>query len=71
VILDDPAKPANSNLVLAVAYTQDEHIAGIRRWEAAQPIANGASLPFTLSVYSMGPEIVRVEVYGEARAKLE
>jgi len=71
VALANPTTQASSIWLLATAFTQDGHVAGIRRWEAPLPIPAGQAIPFSFTVYSMGPEIVRVEVSAEARASLE
>ena len=71
VALADPTKQPGAIWLLATAFTQDGRVAGIRRWEAPQPILASQSIPFNFTVYSMGPEIVRVEVSAEARTPLE
>jgi hypothetical protein len=71
VALSDPTKQASSIWLLATAFTQDGHVAGIRRWEAPLPIPASQAIPFSFTVYSMGPEIARLEVSTEARTPLE
>jgi len=71
VALADTTQQASSIWLLATAFTQDGRVAGIRRWEAPQPIPASQSIPFNFTIYSMGPEIVRVEVSAEARTPLE
>lgn len=48
--------------VLAVAYGEDGQVVGFRRWESA-----GDEDEFEFWVYSLGPEIARVELLVEAR----
>jgi len=69
VTLADPTERASSIWLLATAFTQDGRVVGIRRWEAPQPIPVGQAVPFSFTIYSMGPEIARVEVSAEARAQ--
>ncbi|KUK70758.1 MAG: hypothetical protein XD89_0274 [Anaerolineae bacterium 49_20] len=71
VALANPTKQASSIWLLAMAFTQDDRVAGIRRWEAPLPIPAGQAIPFSFTVYSMSPEIARVEVSTEARTPLE
>jgi len=71
VALADPTQQASSVWLLATAFSQDGSVVGIRRWEAPQPIPAGQAIPFSFTVYSMGPVIARVEVSTEVRAPLE
>lgn len=48
--------------VLAVAYDEEGRVVGVRRWEG-----DGSEGEFELWVYSLGPEIARVELLAEAR----
>ncbi|HZD55197.1 MAG TPA: LysM domain-containing protein, partial [Anaerolineales bacterium] len=76
-VIELPKKspPANLLWLVAVAYDDDGKVAGLRKWEAAgnedgddakYVLNSGESLPFEFVVYSLGPEIKRVEVLVEA-----
>ncbi len=52
--------------LLAVAFDQDGNPVGLRRWEAALPIAQGETIPFSTIVYSLGPDIYKIELMAEA-----
>lgn len=65
--LQPESAQAGALWVLAVAYSQDGRVAGIRRWDAQSPGGGVVGLDFSMLVYSAGPEIERVEVYAEAR----
>ena len=57
-----------SQVWLAVTgYNADDFPVGVRKWEAAVNLSPGATLPFEVSVFSLGPKITRVEVLVEAR----
>jgi hypothetical protein len=71
VALADPTQQAGSIWLMATAFTKDGSMIGIRRWETPLPIPAGQAIPFSFTVYSMGPIIARVEVSTEARAPLE
>ena len=63
-----PSSPGAALVWLAaVAYNAAGEIVGVRKWEAETPLSPGASLPFEITVYSLGPPIDRVEVLVEAR----
>ena len=66
VSLPADAAPAQTVWVAAVAYDAMGRVVGFRRWEGSglQP---GASLPFQLTVSSLGSRVTRVEVFAEAR----
>lgn len=51
--------------VVAVAYDDAGRVVGFRRWEGAG--AAGASIPFGLTVSSLGSRVTRVELFVEAR----
>lgn len=53
--------------LLAAAYTRDGRVAGVRQWGAPSTLANGASLLYDFSVYSLQPQIDHVIVMVEAR----
>lgn len=58
--------PAKTVWVVAVAYDAAGRVVGFRRWEGSglQP---GGSIPFDLTVASLGSRVTRVEVFVEAR----
>jgi hypothetical protein len=58
---------ANTFWVLAIAYDASGNLVGFRRWEAAAPLEGGESVTFDFLLFSMGPEIDRVEFLTEAR----
>lgn len=64
VLLSPDSAQAGALWVLAVAYSQDGRVVGIRRWDAQ---TFPAAMDFSVLVYSAGPEIERVEVFAEAR----
>jgi LysM repeat protein len=53
--------------VLASAYDADGELVGLRRWEAASPLAAGEGLGFHFQVASVGAEITHVDLLVEAR----
>lgn len=57
----------NTLWILGVAYDAPGNVIGLRRWEAAEPVAGGVSLPFAFTVSSAGPLIERVDLLVEAR----
>jgi len=57
----------NTLWILGVAYDAQGNVIGLRRWEAATPVAGGVSLPFEFTVSSLGPPIDRVDLLVEAR----
>jgi LysM repeat protein len=67
VTLLDTTKTAASIWLAAVAYDEYGEIVGFRRWESREALAGAGSLPFALSVYSLGASIARVDVIVEAR----
>jgi hypothetical protein len=67
VLLPTGARPANVVWVALVAYDATGQVAGVRKWEAADPLQPAGRLPFTVTVYSLGPAIARVEAVVEAR----
>ena len=66
VSLPAESVPAKTVWVAAVAYDAAGRVVGFRRWEGSglQP---GGSLPFDLTVASLGSRVTRVEVFVEAR----
>jgi LysM repeat protein len=53
--------------VMALAVDRDGNPVGVRVWSPAGEIPAGASLPFEITVYSLGPEINQIEITAEAR----
>lgn len=56
--------------LLAVAYDQQGNPVGFRRWEAALPIDKNEAIRFNTIVYSLGPDIDKVELMAEARFQI-
>jgi hypothetical protein len=67
VLLPAGPQPASVVWVAVVAYDAAGGVAGVRKWEAAEPLQPGGGLPFAVTVYSLGPPIARVEAVAEAR----
>ncbi len=68
-LLDAAASgPAAQMTVVLVGYDAAGAVAGfaVREWD--EPLQPGSSLPFSLTVYSLGPELDRVAVWAEALA---
>lgn len=61
------AGPASRVTVVAVAYDESGSVVGFAVRDWAEALDPGASRPFAITVYSLGPEIQRVEVLAEAR----
>ena len=63
-----PANVAEAKTVwvAAVAYDAAGRVVGFRRWEG-NGLAPGASIPFELTVSSLGSRVTRVELFAEAR----
>ena len=57
--------PAQTVWVVAVAYDAAGRVVGFRRWEGMG--VGGGSLPFDLTVASLGSRVTRVELFIEAR----
>ena len=53
--------------LLAIAFDQDGNPVGFRRWEVALPLINTQNIAFKTIVYSLGPDIDKVELMAEAR----
>jgi hypothetical protein len=56
--------------VAATAYDATGRVVGLRRWEWAEGLSPGGSLPFELMIASLGGRIERVEFAVEARPPL-
>ena len=67
VALAATGKPAARLWLAATAYDSSDQIVGSRRWEWNGMLKPGNAQPFSLVVYSLGPDIQRVEVLVEAR----
>jgi LysM repeat protein len=61
------SSPASVVWLAAVAYDADGQVVGVRKWEAAEILPPAGSLPFTITVYSLGPAIARLDAVVEAR----
>jgi murein DD-endopeptidase MepM/ murein hydrolase activator NlpD len=57
----------NTLWILGAAHDGAGNVVGLRRWEAAGPVAGGVSQPFAFTVSSVGPPIERVDLLAEAR----
>lgn len=66
IFLPAESKAAASVWVAATAYDELGQVVGVRRWEGGE-IPPGTSLPFAMTVSSLGGEIDHVEVIVEAR----
>ncbi|HJS28818.1 MAG TPA: LysM peptidoglycan-binding domain-containing protein [Anaerolineales bacterium] len=53
--------------VAAIAYGPSGEVAGLRVWEMDGPLSPGVRVPFSITIYSLGPEIERVEILAEIR----
>jgi LysM repeat protein len=60
-------RSASSIWLVAVACDVNGQIVGFRRWDWKGSIPAGASQPFSMIVYSQGPEIDHIEMQVEAR----
>lgn len=67
ISVDSAYREIASLWLLAVAFDQDGNPVGFRRWEASLPIDNVEAIAFITIVYSLGPDIDRVELMAEAR----
>jgi hypothetical protein len=67
ISLSEGGRDAHSVWLVVVAYAADEQIVGFRRWEWQGTLPSVDSLPFALTVYSLGPAINRVEILAEVR----
>lgn len=57
--------------VNATAFDADGHVVAVRRWEGPEPLTGGASIPFTLYLYSLGGPIEWVDLLVEALPEVE
>ena len=67
-ILEDQGTSVNQVWVAAVAFNGMGEIVGMRRWESVEIINVDGGLPFVFSVYAVGQEIERVELFAEAKS---
>lgn len=63
---EDAAAEASLVWVAAIAYDTTGEPVGMRKWESGEALKPGSSLPFDLTVYSLGPAITRVDLRVEA-----
>lgn len=61
------AGSAQTVWVAAAALDERGRVVGLRRWENAQPLADGVAQEFNLTVYSLGGKIARLEYLSEIR----
>jgi len=61
------ARTAKSTWVLAIAYDAGGNVIGVRRWESSSDLTTDSPLSFDFTIYSVGPEIDKVEFQPEAR----
>ena len=66
VTLPTDSAPAEQVWLVAAAYDAAGAPVGLRKWESNTPLAAGGRLPFSLDVYSLGPEISKVDLFVEA-----
>jgi LysM repeat protein len=63
-------QPGNSDVnrvwILGVAYDNKHRVVGIRKWIFDLPLPAGESAPFQINVYSLGPQIEKVDILYEA-----
>jgi len=67
LVLLNGEKAARQVWVTGTAYDEEGGVVGVRRWESAEGISAGGSLPFEFMVSSVGGRIARVEFAVEAR----
>lgn len=67
VSLPAGSRPATVVWVAVTAYETSGQVVGVRKWEATEPLQPAGRLPFTVTVYSLGPVITRVDAVVEAR----
>jgi LysM repeat protein len=59
--------PASRIWLVGMAYDFEGDVIGVRKWEAANNLEPGKSMPFEITVFSIGPPIEKVEILAEAR----
>ncbi len=70
VSLGSSTAQAKEVWILAAAYGSNGDLVGLRRWDSPGGLKAGESLPFTINLYSLGPQIARVELFAEAHAQV-
>jgi hypothetical protein len=68
VISHSQDKSARQVWVAGTAYDKAGRVVGVRRWEWADGLAAGGSVPFEFMISSIGGKITRVEFAVEARS---
>jgi LysM repeat protein len=63
--LPDTSKSVKKYWILAIAYSPDNTVIGMRRTEMNETISKGSNQPFDFEVFSIVGTIDRVEVYAE------
>jgi LysM repeat protein len=71
VLFDVSAPPAGAVSLAAIAYGADDQPVGVVKWELAGDPLPASGVPFKVTVFSLGPEIKRVEVFAEAIPKIQ
>jgi len=61
------SEPARLVWLAAVGYGKDDRVVAVRKFELSEPLEPGTSVSFELEMFSLGPEIERVEVLVESR----
>jgi len=61
------SQPANRIWLVGMAYDAEGEVVGLRKWEAANNLEPGKSMPFEMTIFSIGPAIEKVDVLVEAR----
>jgi len=64
ISLPDSLEGIQSVWVAAVGYS-GESVVGYRKWISSQILTPGAELPFQFALYSLGPELTKIEVQAE------
>ena len=65
VLIPEDGKEARRVSVLAIAYSDDDHVVGVRREDKTGAFKPGETISFEVTVYSLGPPIHQVDVLGE------
>ncbi len=60
-------QPASEIWLAGVAYAEDGHMVGVRRWQSQTPLEAGQSQTFSFYIYSLRKSIASVDVVIEAR----
>jgi hypothetical protein len=66
-LLDEQQPEATTVWIAAFAYDENENIVGLRKWVSNDVLALGEQIDFDLLVFSLGPEITRLDLIAEAR----